>query len=326
MTVRGDSGSAFVAGVRLAPQGARAHLGRHAAMDLLRWALFGMGLVVVLGVYVWERRRHRRIVEARRRREAADDEGFAAELEKLSGLVASARRYEPGDAAEPVEPEGELAGRREPRLETPGEPIRELRREHTQASRPAEAEGTAPPGPVPAKTITSEPISESVSPGGSPPREPEAEEDELVIALTLMAKDGGVLAGENLRECFDEAGMVHGDMGLFHRMAPSRQGEQPLYSAANVLKPGGFDREHMDGLLTPGVALFMRLPGPAEGASTFKQFVAAAERLAARLDAEVCDAKRRPMDRRTFRAMWDRILDFEARQNERLQQSRRRGA
>jgi cell division protein ZipA len=292
-------------------------------MDLLRWLLFGVGILVVLGVYAWERRRHRRIVQARRRREAADDEGLAAELEKLSGLVASARRHEPEGA---VEREGDLAEPREPRVDALGVPIGELRGAELRQPPPLEAEQTAPqPDTVRGKTMPSEPVAGGNAAGGSPPGEAQAEEDDLVIALTLMARDGSALAGEHLLKSFHEAGMVHGDMGLFHRMAPGRRGEEPLYSAANVLKPGSFDPEHMDGLLTPGVALFMRLPGPGEGASTFKQFVAAAERLAARLDAEVCDANRRPVDRRTFRAMWDRILDFEARQNERLQQSRRRG-
>jgi cell division protein ZipA len=296
-------------------------------MDLLRWALLGVGVLVILSVYFWERRRHRRVVEARQRREAADDEGFAAELEKLSGLVAQARRDdwrdEQGDAAEE---EGGEAGRREPRLEASEQSV--------SSQAPAMTAEAPEPAQSPEASAPSEPsTSRETPPGEGSAREEtstsqtrrRADADELILTLTVLARGGRLIPGQELLAAFGDLGMAHGDMGIFHRMAQGPQGEQPLYSAANVLKPGSFDVEHMSETLTPGLALFMHLPGPGEAASTFKQFVAAAERLASRFDAAVCDAQRRPVDQRMFRAMWDRVLDFEARENERRRQSRKQG-
>lgn len=150
------------------------------------------------------------------------------------------------------------------------------------------------------------------------PSQGPAKAEHLVIALTVMARDGRRLGGPEVSRAVQDAGMEFGDMGIFHRLASAEDGAPPLFSLANVLKPGHFDLDRIDELRTPGLALFMELPGPAaEATTTFRKMVATGERLAAALDAELCDDQRRPLSHQRFRALWDRVLDFEARQHER---------
>ena len=111
-----------------------------------------------------------------------------------------------------------------------------------------------------------------------------AQEEHLVIALTVMARNGRRLDGAEVSRAVQDAGMEFGDMGIFHRLSSAEDGAVPLFSLADVLKPGYFDPERIGELRTPGLALFMELPGPAaEATTTFRKMVATGERLAAAL-------------------------------------------
>jgi hypothetical protein len=103
-------------------------------VDTLRWILLGLGVLFVIAVYVWERRRATHRTEVRRRRQTADDADLSGELQKLSGWVSGLRsghgiqdeafddaRVDGGDAAtEPAEESVETGARDEAlRVETP---------------------------------------------------------------------------------------------------------------------------------------------------------------------------------------------------------------
>ncbi len=297
------------------------------AMDVLRWILLGVGALVILAIYVWEKRRSRRLVDARYRMESADDAQLAGELQRLSNLLAAARQNDLVDDRGPSDDDRAFPAFERPNGHTLGA-LGDLPpggdRRSSSAVEPtlmAESEAVAGRPPAPSDGPSAE-VEANVAPPetGRPPGQETPsrgdQQDELVIALTVLGRNGRHMRGAELLSAFQEAGMVHGEMGIFHKMASSPQGDAPLYSAANVLKPGTFDLDHMDEVATPGVALFMRLPGPGESTSTFKQLVATADRLASRLDAEVYDANRRPLDHRGFRTLWDKVLDFEARQRD----------
>ncbi len=107
-----------------------------------------------------------------------------------------------------------------------------------------------------------------------------------IEAVTVMAREGR-FGGEALERALEEMGMAFGEDGLFHY----RDGEgRPLFALANVLKPGYFQGPSLEGLSTPGVLLFTESEG-ASGA-----MLDAAFRLAERLQGEVCDAHRRPLE------------------------------
>ena len=56
--------------------------------------------------------------------------------------------------------------------------------------------------------------------------------------------------------------------------------------------PGTFSPDDMEFFLTPGVTLFLQLPGPVDGVEAFDDFVHTAERLAVELGGELRDEKR----------------------------------
>ncbi|MEN8169156.1 MAG: cell division protein ZipA [Pseudomonadota bacterium] len=122
--------------------------------------------------------------------------------------------------------------------------------------------------------------------------------DEAVIILSLMAKEGSTFNGMQLLDAMELCGLSHGDMGIFHYT--ELESGQPLFSVANVLEPGSFDRDNLGDLETPGLALFMRLPAPIDGVKALLTFVQQAKRLKEQLSGSLTDGQRRELTRETL--------------------------
>lgn len=125
-----------------------------------------------------------------------------------------------------------------------------------------------------------------------------ASADEAVIVLSLMAREGMTFNGMQLLDAMELCGLSHGEMGIFHYL--ELESGKPLFSIANVLEPGSFDKDHMDELETPGLALFMRLPAPIDGEKALLTFVQQAKRLKEQLSGQLTDGQRRELTRETL--------------------------
>ena len=147
------------------------------------------------------------------------------------------------------------------------------------------------------------------------PRQTQADGEELVIALTVMAKEGERFTGMALLEGLEGADMHYGDMQIFHRHGSSTDaGTTPLFSAANVLAPGSFDLATMGAVTSPGLAVFMHLPGPGDPVDAFQQMLDTARQLAECLDGRLCDQTRSTLTPQSINHLRERIADFSRRQ------------
>jgi cell division protein ZipA len=135
----------------------------------------------------------------------------------------------------------------------------------------------------------------------------------LVIALTVMAREGDRFPGNRLRGALEEAGLRWGDMQIFHRFADHPRAPR-LFSVANVLAPGTFDLANMGGMSSSGLAFFLQLPGPADPVEAFQQMLDTARGLAEELDGVVCDETRSTLTSQSINHLRERIADFGRRQ------------
>ena len=71
----------------------------------------------------------------------------------------------------------------------------------------------------------------------------------------------------------------------------------PIFSMANMLKPGNFDMARIESLETTGISLFMTLPGPLPALDAWEAMLPTAQRLAELLDASVLDENRSALGR-----------------------------
>jgi cell division protein ZipA len=138
---------------------------------------------------------------------------------------------------------------------------------------------------------------------------------ELVLAITVMAKEGQRFSGEALRHWLESLKLRHGEMGLFHYRPPGKPlRAPPTYSVSSVVKPGSFDVEQMEDITVPGIAMFVQLPGPDDPVSAFEEMLRAARKLAEGLGGTVCDETRSTLTGQVINHMRERIAEYSRRQ------------
>lgn len=132
----------------------------------------------------------------------------------------------------------------------------------------------------------------------------------LVLVFYILAPRGQVFAGPALRDAVEAAGFEYGDMQIFHYLVGTDAGRRPLLSLANALEPGTFDLEAMEEFETPGITVFLQLPGPLEGREAFERLLEVARGLAEGLGGELCDDRRSVLTPQTISHLRERVEAF----------------
>ena len=118
-----------------------------------------------------------------------------------------------------------------------------------------------------------------------------------IIALYIRPPAGREFAGTAIVAAMNAVGLRFGDMKIFHHYgAGELTTDTPLFSVANLVEPGHFDLANIDRFSTPGLAMFLQLPGPLDGAVAFELFLNTAQRLAEALDGDLYGAPERLLD------------------------------
>lgn len=138
---------------------------------------------------------------------------------------------------------------------------------------------------------------------------PEPEPDRIVV-LYVRARAGREISGKRLVEAARMAGLEYGDMDIFHRLDESGHRET-IFSMANMVAPGTLDRAHTAEFSTPGVALFMRLPGPLRALDAWDAMLATARRLAEVLEADMLDENHSSLNRQRIQQIREEMREYD---------------
>lgn len=120
---------------------------------------------------------------------------------------------------------------------------------------------------------------EERSPPGPPP--------DKILTLFLQARDNHRISGVDLLEAALKSGMVFGERDIFHRVVDD--GEEIVFSMANLTNPGYFDKTAWNTFETIGVTMFMTLPGPLSALDAWDAMLATSRRVAELLHADLLD-------------------------------------
>jgi cell division protein ZipA len=135
-----------------------------------------------------------------------------------------------------------------------------------------------------------------------------------IVTLFVAARAGETFSGANLIVAAEKAGLMFGDMGIFHRLLPGKPQAGPVFSMANMIKPGNFDMRRVDELRTPGVSFFMTLPGPLPALDAWDAMLPTAQRLAELLDGSVLDEERNALGRQGVAHIRDELRSYDRKQ------------
>lgn len=132
-----------------------------------------------------------------------------------------------------------------------------------------------------------------------------------IITLHVACRGSQRIAGPELDAALRAENLQLGRFDIYHRL--SADGNATVFSAANMVEPGTFKAETMASLSTPGLSLFLLLPGPVDGAEAFSEMLITARSLAQRLGAEVLDEQGSSLSNQTAGHIREEILAFQLR-------------
>jgi cell division protein ZipA len=168
---------------------------------------------------------------------------------------------------------------------------------------PAESAEAAPKPDAPEKLEKIEKPARPAKPKAPP---------ELIIALLIQAPPGEAFKGADIMAAMEDVGLQYGAMQIFHHHGiEGNTSKQAVFSVANLVEPGTLDPARMEEFTSPGLAIFMRLPGPLSGRVAFELMLNNAYRLAELLDGELLDGRRQPLDPPQLAELRGQIENFE---------------
>ena len=136
-------------------------------------------------------------------------------------------------------------------------------------------------------------------------------EFDKIVTLYLAARAGEKLQGADIVVAAEKAGLIYGHMSVFHRLVESHPERGPVFSVANIMKPGSFDMAAIQSLETPAIAFFLTLPAPIAALDAWETMLPTAQRMAELLDGVVLDDTRAALGRQRIGQIRDELRAYD---------------
>ena len=240
----------------------------------LRWVLLGLGLLVILAVFLG---------------------GVIKGRSRASESPRSEPEIWPGEsgAASPVTESPEFEEGLTTTIETAGES-------------PGDAEHD-----IPFPVDADEQPAESQETSGTAHSAPD---EERVVSLRLIPREGELLDAERTVRALREAGLQHGPYEIFH-YCEDRNAPESGFSVANLVEPGTFDLSSVAGSQLPGMTFFLILPGSRDPVERFDRMVGIARELCQSLDAQLRDELGDAWTIQSERYLREELIEYRRRQS-----------
>jgi len=268
--------------------------------DILRFVLFLAGIALILGIYLWDRRKRAGLrMHASRRKlsepQMTDTEAASTPAREVEG---SLPRHEPiwrRNAGVAKAPSSRTGTEEADEVEAVLKQLEDIVQQENVEPAPDKIEQTAFAFDV------DEPAIADMDNRNLPQK---------ILQLNVRMRSAtSKVSGAVVLQGAEACGLIPGDMQIFHRY-PETGGRHPLFSMASLVEPGVFPLDQMDSFSTPGVTLFAQLPGPLEAMQTFEEMLKAAEQLARLFGAEIQDETHSDLSHQTIEHMREEIQEY----------------
>ncbi len=273
----------------------------------LRIVLITAGILLLVGIYLWERHDARKEMNQARRQGAPD------RIEpSLDESVGPTPWEEMGDI-DPVDEEEELRHLDEMVRETQAKAEERIRASAGMPPEPNVARQASPSSFSNDGPRSAVEIPESFGPAE------EADEAEPSIGYETLpsmilqinvASRGAPFNGADIRRVAEEVDLELGEMQIYHRYVVNAGKREILFNMASMVEPGVFPLQEIDRFSTPGLTLFAQLPAAQDGMMVFSDMLFTAERIAAELNGELQDDTHSVLNRQTVEYIRAQILEF----------------
>ena len=141
-----------------------------------------------------------------------------------------------------------------------------------------------------------------------------SDEFDKIVTLYIAAKPGEKLRGPDIVVAAEKTGLAYGHMNVFHRLVEAHPERGPIFSVANIMKPGSFDMATIQSLETPAIAFFLTLPAPVSALDAWETMLPTAQRMAELLDGVLLDESRNALGRQRIQHLRDELRAWDRRQ------------
>ena len=145
------------------------------------------------------------------------------------------------------------------------------------------------------------------------PKAPAAPLPDKIVTLFLQARDKHTITGIDLLDTSLKSGLVFGQHDIFHRI--HEEDLEPVFSMANLTKPGSFDKSAWNTMEIHGVTMFMTLPGPRNALDAWDSMLATSRRLAELLHADLLDDQHEVFTRQRSMQIKEELREYERQKN-----------
>ena len=133
----------------------------------------------------------------------------------------------------------------------------------------------------------------------------DVEAPKLLIQINVIRKNQEISLSEIESAC-KTLELVHGKMGIFHRIDDKNQ---ILFSIASAVEPGIFPKKADESFHTPGVSLFSQFPNARDGMIIFADMLNTANRFCSIFKADLLDENQHKMTKQSIDHLRENILE-----------------
>ena len=128
-----------------------------------------------------------------------------------------------------------------------------------------------------------------------------------IIQVNLVARKTDI-SGQMILDLAAELNLQLGDYNIYHRMDPKTG--KSIFSMANIVEPGSFDPDNMQDFKTPGLTLFSQLPAPIDCLKVYSEMMDVAKRISYIVGAEMQDASHSVMTSQSIEHEREAIVEY----------------
>ncbi len=142
--------------------------------------------------------------------------------------------------------------------------------------------------------------------GNKVPDKPPIDMPEEVFVVYIVAPLSTSFEGSDILRVLQKSKLEFGTKQIFHRLSG---GGETVFGVADMLEPGVLIPDDLVEHSTPGLTMFLQLPGPTDSLDACEDFMHTARSIANELGGELRDQRRSVLTQQAIEHMRERVME-----------------